>query len=232
MASVIQVQCDRPLLVIIDDLDKLNPKLATEVYGNNIQPLCQPTFRILYTIPIFVLRNIDLRATLERSTAKIHTMRVGKFFGKGDSHQLNPVPVNLELVQSFEQILNQRLSPELMDSEALRMLVLKSGGVLREMIRIASRCCDKCLVQLGRSLRTNTAEARQKAPLRINTAILQQVLTDFQIEYDEPLGQKDYALLKGIYEQGKPQDTEDQRFLDLLQTSTRHLRRPQTRSHD
>jgi hypothetical protein len=168
------------------------------------------------SIPIFILRDIKLRKILEASTAKIHTMRVGKFFGKGDSHRLEPTPVNPGLIESFEQVLNRRLLPELMDADVRRMLVLKSGGVLREMIRIASHCCDKCMVQLGRSLRTDTEEARRQAPMRINLAILQQALTDFQIEYDEQLGQKDYALLKGIYEEGKPQDTEDQRFLDLL----------------
>jgi hypothetical protein len=214
MALAIQAESDRPLLVIIDDLDKLNLDLATKVYGNNIQPLSQPSFRILYTIPIFILRDVKLRKILEASTAKIHTMRVGKFFAKGDSHGRDPVPVNLALVESFERILERRLPPELIDVTTRRQLVLKSGGVLREMIRIASRCCDKCMVLLGRSLRPSGAVPSQ--PVCIDQAVLQQALTDFQIEYDEPLGQKDYGLLKGIYEEGKPQDTEDQRFLDLL----------------
>jgi energy-coupling factor transporter ATP-binding protein EcfA2 len=214
MALAIQAESDRPLLVIIDDLDKLNLDLATKVYGNNIQPLSQPSFRILYTIPIFILRDVKLRKILEASTAKIHTMRVGKFFAKGDSHGRDPVPVNLALVESFERILERRLPPELIDGTTRRQLVLKSGGVLREMIRIASRCCDKCMVLLGRSLRPSGAVPSQ--PVCIDQAVLQQALTDFQIEYDEPLGQKDYGLLKGIYEEGKPQDTEDQRFLDLL----------------
>jgi energy-coupling factor transporter ATP-binding protein EcfA2 len=214
MASVMQAESDRPLLVIIDDLDKLSPELATKVYGNNIQPLSQPSFRILYTIPIFILRDVKLRKILEASTAKIHTMRVGKFFAKGDSHRHDPAPINVPLVESFERILDRRLPPDLMDESTRRLLVLKSGGVLREMIRIASRCCDKCMVQLGRSLRPSGATLL--SPVQIDRAVLQQALTDFQIEYDEPLGQKDYGLLKGIYQEGKPQDTEDQRFLDLL----------------
>ncbi|MCU0565243.1 MAG: ATP-binding protein [Oculatellaceae cyanobacterium Prado106] len=214
IASVIAAESDRPLLVIIDDLDKLNLDLATKVYGNNIQPLSQPSFRILYTIPIFILRDVRLRKILEANTARIQIMRVGKFFAKGDSHQPHPTPVNLELVESFEQILNRRLPPDLIDEAVRQMLVLKSGGVLREMVRIASRCCDKCMVQLGRSLRSG-AKIPSALP-KIDAAILQQALTDFQIEYDEPLGQKDYELLKGIYQEGKPQDAEDQRFLDLL----------------
>jgi len=212
IASVIQAECDRPILVIIDDLDKLNPDLAEKVYGNNIQPLSQPQFRIIYTIPIFVLRDVKLRKLLDASTDKIHTMRVSKFFAKGDSHRLHPTPVNPGLVKSFEDILDRRLSPDLIDPEIKYKLVLKSGGVLREMIRLASRCCDKCSVRLQRALRKSEAIA----PVKIDAEILEQVLTDFQIEYDEPLGQKDYDLLKGIYDQGKPQDTENQRFLDLL----------------
>ncbi len=50
----------------------------------------------------------------------------------------------------------------------------------------------------------------------IDQPILDAVLADLQIGYAEILGQNDFDLLKGIYEDFKPKDTENQRFLDLL----------------
>lgn len=212
IAAVIQAECDRPIVVIIDDLDKLNADLAQKVFGVNIQPLSQPQFRILYTVPIYVLRDVTLRKLLRSSTDKIHTMPVAKFFAKGESHQVNPVPINSDLIDRFEQILDRRILPELIDLETKRAIVLKSGGVLRELIRIASRCCDKCSQRLRRELR----QSQTNLSIQINEEILAQVLNDLQIEFAEPLGQKDYTLLKGIYDTALPEDTEDQRFLDLL----------------
>ncbi|NEQ28475.1 MAG: ATP-binding protein, partial [Microcoleus sp. SIO2G3] len=55
-----------------------------------------------------------------------------------------------------------------------------------------------------------------KPPVKIDQQVLDEVLTDLQIGYAEPLGQVDFELLKSIYEQLKPKDVENQRFLDLL----------------
>ena len=50
----------------------------------------------------------------------------------------------------------------------------------------------------------------------VNQHILTEVVTELQIEYAEVMGKVDFDALKLIYETFKPQDTEDQRFLDLL----------------
>jgi energy-coupling factor transporter ATP-binding protein EcfA2 len=216
IAAVIQSETQRPILIIVDGLDKLDPDLTDKVYRNNVQSLFQPQFRILYTLPIFVLRDVTLRKMLQANTDKIHTMQVGKFFAKGDSHLPNPTPVDPNLIASFEQILDRRFAhaPDLIEAIAKRTLILKSGGILRELIRLAKRCCDKCSTRLRREIRNPSSSST--TPIQIDEAIVAEVLTDVQIEFAEPLGQIDYDLLKTIYDQNRPQDAESQRFLDLL----------------
>jgi hypothetical protein len=192
------------------------------VYRNHLPSLFQPSFRIIYTIPIFVLRDVALRKILQANTDKIQTMRVAKFFAKGESHKPNPQPINPGLIDTFQRILNQRISPHLVEPEVQQQMILKSGGILRELIRLASRCCDKCSQRLRRELRNPGALLGSAiASMTIDQEILDLALTDLQIEFAEPMGQVDYDLLKIIYDKNTPPDAENQRFLDLLRVRRR-----------
>ena len=142
---------------------------------------------------------------------QIYTMGVTKFFTKQEVRDVNRSP-NAEHVAMFEQVIDRRLSSALIEPDVKRQIVLKSGGVLRELIRIVDRCCDKCLQQIRRQLKRSSSDA---LPI-VNQSVLNEVLTDFQIDLARPLGKIDLASLKQVYEDMKPSDTENQRFLDLL----------------
>ena len=53
------------VLVIIDDLDKLDLSVTESIFSKNIQPLLDPGFQILYTIPIATLREVSLKKGIE-----------------------------------------------------------------------------------------------------------------------------------------------------------------------
>jgi nucleoside-triphosphatase THEP1 len=53
------------VVVIIDDLDKLDLSVTDTIFSKNIQPLLDPGFRIVYTIPIATLREVALRRGIE-----------------------------------------------------------------------------------------------------------------------------------------------------------------------
>jgi nucleoside-triphosphatase THEP1 len=202
----------KQVLVIIDDLDKLDLSVTETIFSKNIQPLLDPEFRILYTIPIATLREVSLKKSIEAYVKQIYPMRVAKFFSKNTVRQPDRVP-DQDCVALFGEVLDKRLPSELIDPDVKQQMILKSGGVLRELIRIVDRCCDKCMQELRGRIRRSIYD---KPPVKIDQRVLDQVLTDLQIGYAEPLGQVDFATLKLIYEQFKPQDAENQRFLDLL----------------
>ena len=214
IAIAIAAGCGKPILVIIDDLDKLDLELVESIYRNNIEPLFQPQFRIIYTIPISAIRNVELRAIIKQKTGDIEIMRVSKFFKKEEIYLPGATP-DERLMSVFQDILHKRVAPELIQPETARQIALKSGGVLREMIRLASQCCAKCLVQIRREMRQSGAGDRP-LNITIDAAILQQALTDFQVSFAEPLGRKDYELLGQIEQQPEPEDMESDRFLKLL----------------
>ncbi len=111
-------------------------------------------------------------------------------------------------MQIFEDILFKRLSPDLIEPEAVKTMILKSGGALREFIRIARQCCQICSLEL-----------RKKPELQnliINNEILQKAVTDLRITMTEPLGQNAFEILVHVYNEYTPADGMDQTFLDLL----------------
>ncbi|MEH2161474.1 MAG: hypothetical protein V7K38_10585 [Nostoc sp.] len=50
------------------------------------------------------------------------------------------------LINLFLQILQKRIPEELIEPETARQIVLTSGGVVRELVRIARECCSQCLL--------------------------------------------------------------------------------------
>ncbi|MGG6265840.1 P-loop NTPase fold protein [Leptolyngbya sp. AN03gr2] len=200
------------VLVIIDDLDKLDLSVTETMFSKNIQSLLDPNCRILYTVPIATLREVAIKTSITTYVNKIHTMRVAKFFSKATVRKLDRVP-DEACMQVFTAILARRLPLELIEPEVRRQIILLSGGVLREFIRISDRCCDKAMLAIRGQIRRQQFD---QPDVIVNQRILNDVVTELQIEAAEVLGQADFVALKLIYEQNKLQDMESQRLLDLL----------------
>jgi nucleoside-triphosphatase THEP1 len=212
LQTYIENATHKAVLVIIDDLDKLDLSVTETVFSKNIKALLAPTFRVIYTISISTLRNAAIKGTVTGNIKKIHTMPVAKFYSKDTVRNADRVP-DAAMVMLFRQILDKRLPNHLIEPAIPDQIILKSGGVLRELIRIVDMCCDRAMQQIRRQMRQQQFD---QPPVLINQAILESVLTDLQITYKELLGQKDFHLLLRIYQEFNPEDSESQRFLDLL----------------
>ncbi len=210
IAAAIQSACGKEILVVIDDLDKLDLEIVDRVYRNNISALFQPQFRIIYTIPMAATRDMSLKGIIQNATNnQIQSMWATKFFVRGEDKNPNALP-DATSVHVFEQILYRRIPQQLIEPAATQKMIVKSGGALREFIRLASLCCGLCLKQLRR---TPTNQ-----DLIITTEVLNQAITDYRINLTEPLGQNRYDILVHVYKNYVPQDGMNQDFLDLLHT--------------
>jgi GTPase SAR1 family protein len=208
IAAVIEASTgNRQVLVIIDDLDKLDLAVAKEIYQSHIKALFQPNFRIILTIPISALRDVGLAATIQTETNnQIVQMPVSKLFKKGDRRETaKPQPKPLATLQ---EVLAKRINSELVEPDTVEKIIIYSGGVLREVIRIANECCRICL----RLVRRNSEDA----DIKINNKVLAEALNKFRIDFDTRIGNADYEILENTYMDSKPNDPNDQRFRDLL----------------
>jgi energy-coupling factor transporter ATP-binding protein EcfA2 len=212
LQSYIENATGQKVLVIIDDLDKLELSTTETIFSKNIQSLIDPNLAIIYTLPIATLREVSIKNSISRYINQIHTMRVTKFFSKADVRKADRVPDG-SCVSVFAEILKRRLPQDSSDPDTERQIILFSGGVLRELIRIVDRCCDKVKLELRGQIKR---QQWNEPEVKIDRRILNDVITDLRLERAEVLGQIDFMMLLAIYNDFQPQDTENQRFLDLL----------------
>ncbi len=207
IAALIQVAVNQDVLVIIDDLDKLDLGRVNDIYRDNIKALCLPNFRIIYTIPIAVLRDKFLHTLIVTETNdQSVVMPVVKIFAKGGNRQANAQPLT-DKVNVLCDILQKRIPDNILDRKSAEKIVIYSGGVLRELIRIANECCRICLRLIRRHPDKDVA---------INDDILDQAINNIRNDFAIPLGKVDYEILQTVYDDFMPEDPKDPEFLDLL----------------
>lgn len=207
IAAAIQAVVTKEILVIIDDLDKLDLAVVNTIYKDNIKALCLPGFRIIYTIPIAAMRETVLRTIIVTETNdQIVVMPVLKLFTKGQSRIANAQP-RAETLGILCEILKKRIDAKLIVDQTAENIVVNSGGVLRELIRVANECCRICL----RSIRR-----KPDNQVIIDDTILETAINNIRNDFALPLGKSDYEILKTTYDNFKPEDPKQQEFLDLL----------------
>ena len=206
IATEIQLATKQRVLVVIDDLDKLDLPLVRAIFQDNINSLYLPNIQIVFTIPIAVIRETDLVATIE-TYSQIIRLPVTKFFHQEDSHRQGAAPIE-ENVETLARILRKRIPEELIEPEIVREMVLTSGGVLREMVRLGQECCRECLLTLDME--------PEKADVKIDAAILQEAAKNLRIQFARTLGSNLLELLVKTYENFAPPDATSEDFLELL----------------
>jgi energy-coupling factor transporter ATP-binding protein EcfA2 len=212
LQSYIENATGQKVLVIIDDLDKLELSTTEIIFSKNIKSLIDPNLAIIYTLPIATLREVPIKNSITKYINQIHTMRVTKFYSKADVRKSDRFP-DKDCVSVFAEILRRRLPLNSSDSDTELKIILFSGGLLRELIRIADRCCNRVKLELRGQIKRQQWDAPE---VKIDRRILNDVITELRLERSEVLGRVDYEMLLAIYNDFQPQDTQNQRFLDLL----------------
>lgn len=206
IAAAIQAATRKEVLVIIDDLDKLDLSLVESIYRDNINALFSPNIRVVFTIPIAVVREPQLLAVLE-SASQIVLLAVMKFYPQDQAHQLDGEAIEAN-VDCLVEALKRRIDPDLIEPEVMRQLVLLSGGVLRELIRLGQECCRECMLEL--ELNPDNTD------LKINAEILSAAVRTLRNQFARGLGSQLYDLLVTVYRNFTPPDARSSEFLELL----------------
>lgn len=208
IAATIQIKTGKPVLVIIDDIDKLDLPLTDVLYRQNIKALFSPDFRILFTIPISAIRETSLNGSLmSEGIGRVRRLPVAKFFSKEDRHNpiIEPEPMAFN---TLLDVLRRRIPEDLIEPETAKKIVRKSGGVMRELVRIARECCNECMVEIE--------VGPEDQAVQINEKILTTALRSLRNDFALSLGDKLITLLVDVYEKAEPEDAASPEFLDLL----------------
>jgi hypothetical protein len=115
----------------------------------------------------------------------------------------------------YKRLTSELIESELIEPEIIEKIIIYSGGIPREIIRIINGCCRICLRQIRTHKSLLTEDIDQKSVI-INSNILEEAINKLSIDFDTRLGKKDYEILEEVYRNYKPSDPSDSRFLDLL----------------
>ncbi len=208
LATAIQIKTKKQVLVIIDDLDKLDLPLVEAIYRNNIKALFSPQIRIIFTIPVSAIQEPQVMGALNlEGVVRPHLFPLAKFFAKSDRHnpEVEPIAKNLNV---FLKVLEKRIPEELIEPQTARAIVLKSGGVMRELVRIARECCTECMVQIEIE--------PDREDIIIDQEILNAVLQNLRHDFARQIGSSLYELLVEVYETSEAENLNDTDFVKLL----------------
>ena len=116
-----------------------------------------------------------------------------------------PIEANVETLQ---RLLEKRIPEDLIEPEIKREIVLLSGGVLRELVRIAQECCRICMAKIDPELKDQV--------VKINADILEEAVKNLRNQFARTLGSNLLELLKTTYENFAPPNAKSSEFLELL----------------
>ena len=206
IAGAVQGATQKQVLVIIDDLDKLDLPVVRSIFQENINSLYLPNIQVVFTIPIAVIRETKLVATM-RTRSQIVQLPVTKFFHKGEARKPDAEPIEGS-VEMLQAILEKRIPDALIEPEMKREMVMLSGGVLREMVRLGQECCRECMVTLDME--------PERTEVKIDAAILKEAAKNLRNQFARTLGSNLLRLLVQTYEDFSPPDANSEEFLELL----------------
>lgn len=134
-------------------------------------------------------------------------MPVSKLFDKWKRRESEPMP-KAEAIAKLEDLLSKRIASDLIEPETAKNIILYSGGLLRELIRISNECCRICLRLVRRY--------PERTDIKINSEILAEAVNKLRLDFELRLGAAEYEILTATYQKLIPQDPKEQKFLDLL----------------
>src|SRR5262249_39256319 len=116
-----------------DDLDKVRgPDEQKDIFEKNLNALLAPPLRALFTLPTGVSFG-GSRADVRRRAVHLYPLRVLKRAPGTFDPGLTYVP---DCFDFFRDLLHHRIAPGLFDEEALRLGIIYSCGVVRDLFHL------------------------------------------------------------------------------------------------
>lgn len=197
------------LLFIIDDLDKLDLGVARKLFQENIKSFFQTQAPGIFTLPIAALSDMGTNSEIRSESYDLVSMPTIKLVDQAVKR--NPdLSLRPEPKRQLEEILFKRVDRHLFDPEILDALILASGGLVRELIRLTSGCVFIC----SRILRRYEAEATVKVV--IDAEVLREAKAEIWRSMALAVGKEARNLLEQVYKNFEPDSRTDETFLKLL----------------
>lgn len=182
-------------VIIFEDLDKLNPEDAWNVFYNYAAVLSGMPFPVIYTFPIGLSYDTRFAAMEGYFTPKTLPMiKIETIDGR-------PYDEGIAVIR---EIVAKRADLALFEEGILNSLIRYSGGSLRDLFHMINSSAKR-------------AERRNSGSISVEDA--ERALEEVKTSLTRRIEQKDYAFLSNIYHGNKEQIEDKQMLLKMLQAS-------------
>jgi len=137
IAQTIRQSLGKEPIVIIDDLDHVDPALIEEIFYGYTKSLTRPNCKILFTVPISLIYKRKF-ARIERDFPIREVLPLIKTRNEDGSD-------NKEGLDFLRKIILRRVSEDLFEKAALDHLLGICNGVLVDLFSVARGCCAKAV---------------------------------------------------------------------------------------
>ena len=183
---------DKKILVVIDDLDKMDLEPAEKLFYGYGGVLTQPKCKIIYTIPQALLYSNKMRQIILQHFENSFTLPNIKIFRRDGG--LNEYQYEL-----MKSIAFKRMESYLISEDSIDVSIKCCGGILSDFIRMIGKA-------------SNVAYTKGKG--KIEREDISQVISELRSDYMRVLRREDYEMLEEV---GKEkQKTDGEQFQDLL----------------
>lgn len=167
------------LVIIMDNLDRLTPDLAFNLFYTNGQKLCMLRCHFIYVVPISLI--YDPKATLlPYPDPPVKMKMIPVYTRNGEEDEI--------ILGLLRKVLERRFVPDkiLSDPDAImRNFMLASGGHLRDLVRFFRQACSAAM-----------SDPEQKITAKIAKRVLNEACESYQRTIT---GENDYDYLLETY---------------------------------
>lgn len=143
LCDEIQTSTNRPVLIVIDDIDKITPDAAKDIFGKNLALMRLPKCFIIYTVPVSLMHADEWHALMDHywylPNIKLHDK---------DNRENRHV----EGYEKMREFFSKRASEQIIDDIALDRCIKFGGGVFRQTCRIIQRAIMFAIMRGGRTV--------------------------------------------------------------------------------
>lgn len=124
----------KDVLIIIDDLDKLDTEFAEKIFFKNSQSLTMLRAKIIYTFPLDTYYSASFRKYKDDYKDEYISLVVVDQQKNGDIG-----------IQQLEKLVLKRIDARYITKESLTKIIIASGGLLRDLIRFMQDACAEAM---------------------------------------------------------------------------------------
>jgi hypothetical protein len=178
----VQGRAEKPVLIVVDGLDKLQRTTQAQLIFQESRALLAPACRIIYTVPMLIFA--DPAFTQSEEDCRSYMLpNIRLYLRTDDTIRYEQGYIKLhEVVEKRLDVLQLTVN-EVFDPDVLDLLILKSGGILRHLIARIEDACGEALMSKSEKIDLTIAqavidiEAKKLGGLRLETEKVKELRT-------------------------------------------------------